>query len=110
MAGFDFYVADNAVDRDDKAMVILKITHTELIEVNVWMYLDRVSEFCHFLRAEQPYLAAGTSANAPAMWEHAEGRLFLMIGADREMWEIALSFQGEERERLLSAFSGIGAA
>ena len=110
MAGFDFYVADNAVDRDDKAMVILKINHTELIEVNVWMYLDRVAEFCDFLRAEKPYLAAGTSANAPAMWEHDEGRLFLMIGADREMWEIALSFQGEERERLLSAFSGLGAA
>ena len=110
MAGFDFYVADNAVDRDDKAMVILNINHDELIEVNVWMYLDRVSEFCHFLRAEQPYLAAGTSANAPAMWEHDEGRLFLMIGADREMWEIALSFQAEERARLLSAFSGIGAA
>ena len=54
MAGFDFYVADNAVDRDDKAMVILNINHTELIEVNVWMYLDRVGEFCDFLRAEKP--------------------------------------------------------
>ena len=110
MAGFEFYVDDNALDRDDKAMVILKITHNELIDVNVRMYLDRVGEFCDFLRAENPYLAAGTSANAPAMWEHDEGRLFLMIGADREMWEIALSFQAEERERLLSAFSGIGAA
>lgn len=54
MAGFDFYVADNAVDRDDKAMVILKITYNELIEVNVRMYLDRVGEFCDFLRAEKP--------------------------------------------------------
>ena len=50
MAGFDFYVDDNALDRDDKAMVILKINHDELIEVNVRMYLDRVGEFCDFLR------------------------------------------------------------
>ncbi len=50
-------------------------------------------------------MEAGTSANARVFWEYADGNLFLMVGEDREMWEIAMVIDTDEQKKLIACVS-----
>jgi len=105
MSDLEFDVRE-ALGRSGEEVVIFQIDLEKVFEINVWMEKSKLTEFREFLIKQESYLYAGTSANSPAIWEYMDGELCLMVGEDRELWDIAILIDGDDRQKLLNAFNG----
>ena len=100
---FDYYLQD-ALGRHGEKIVIIKI-HNNIIEISVRLDFRLLGKFRHFLNKKLGFMEAGTSANARVFWEYADGNLVLMVGEDREMWEIAMVIDTDEQKKLIACVS-----
>ena len=103
MSNFDYYLQD-ALGRHGEKIVIVKI-HNNIIEISVRLDFRLLGKFRHFLNKKLGFMEAGTSANARVFWEYADGNLFLMVGEDREMWEIAMVIDTDDQKKLIVCVS-----
>ena len=103
MSNFDYYLQD-ALGRHGEKIVIIKI-HNNIFYIFVMFDFSLLVIFFYFLNKKLGMMEAGTSANARVFWEYADGNLFLMVGEDREMWEIAMVIDTDEQKKLIACVS-----
>ena len=96
-----------AAQRKGKQVSYTLTLEAEVFEVNIHIPGDEAEELklVASSRWEDGSMQIGESAGVPVFWSTDEGMVAILVGADDENWDIALSVPVETMERIIKAVS-----
>lgn len=100
----DVNVAATA-DRKGKKVSYILTLEAEVFEVNIHIPGEEAEELKLVAgsRWEDGSMQIGESAGVPVFWSTDDGMVAILIGADDENWDIALSVPVETMDRIIEA-------
>jgi hypothetical protein len=101
MNNFEISV-EHAYNQNGEEAILVKIYSCQ-IEVNIWIDVSDVAGLRKFISENNPYHCAGKSANSTVHWiNEGNGDLYILIGEDKDVWDIGLTVDHDFMRRLKS--------
>jgi len=80
---------DSAFMRDGENAVLIKYSHP-IFEANIFIPTGMIEQLITFLQSNLEYVKIGTSCSNDIYWSREGEDVYILVGADREAWDICL--------------------
>lgn len=89
-----FDVSVERAFQQNQEAVLLKLSN-RFAECNVYITPAEASQIAAFARGEAHCISAGNAANSPVHWDRTDNAVYLLIGHDRDTWDIGFLLDEE---------------
>jgi hypothetical protein len=100
-------VAERCFLSNNRKGILIKITSSDL-EINIRFSLEEINDFFLFSDKKVETLKLGESAGNLVQWIENDGKLFLIVGADIDLWDIGLMFDWLLVDKIAEVIKNLG--